>query len=106
MDILLGDLESDDTTVIWQFRVYIAGRATKSLDAISNLKKLCEEYLPERYDIQIVDLLEQPELAEEAQIIAIPTTVKYLPEPIRKVIGDLSDKEKTRIGFQIKPLVS
>ena len=97
--------DENEKTVVWQLSLYIAGRCTKSLDAISNLKKLCEEYLTGHYEIEIIDLLEQPEFAEIDQIIAIPTLIRKLPEPIRKVIGDLSNKEKVLLGLEIKPLL-
>ncbi len=104
----MNDDQADDyeneEIVIWHLTLYIAGRTTKSLDAISNLKKLCEEYLAGHHEIEIIDLLEQPEFAEIDQIVAIPTLIRKLPEPIRKIIGDLSNKEKVLFGLEIKPL--
>lgn len=102
-DILAGGIE-DDGQIMWQLRLYIAGRTTKSLDAISNLKKLCEEYLAGHYEIELIDLLDNPEAAETDQIIAIPTLIRQLPKPIRKIIGDLSNKEKVLLGLEIKPI--
>lgn len=98
-----GDIEEDEN-VIWHLCLYIAGRTTKSIDAISNLKKMCDEYLTGHYNIEIIDLLEQPEFAEVDQIIAIPTLIRKLPLPIRKIIGDLSNQEKVLLGLEIKPL--
>lgn len=87
----------------WLLRLYIAGQTPRSLAAISNLHRLCESHLQGRYQIEIVDLLEKPQLAEGDEIIAIPTLVRRLPEPIRNVIGDLSDAEKALVGLQLKP---
>jgi circadian clock protein KaiB len=80
----------------------VAGRSTKSLQAIVNLQRLCEEHLPGRYTIELVDLLEEPHLAEGDQIVAIPTLVRRLPEPMRKIIGDLSNTERTLVGLDLK----
>jgi len=87
----------------WVLRLYIAGQTPKSLAAISNLHRICEEHLEGQYHIEVVDLLETPQLAEGDKIIAIPTLVRKLPAPIRKIIGDLSDTEKTLVGLQLKP---
>ena len=87
----------------WELRLYIAGQSPKSLAAISNLHRICEEHLADRYRVEVVDLLENPLLAEGDQIIAIPTLVRVLPEPIRKIIGDLSNTEKALVGLQLKP---
>lgn len=86
----------------WELRLYIAGQSPKSLIAISNLKQICEEHLAQQYHIEVIDLLETPQLADGDKIIAIPTLVRKLPEPIRKIIGDLSDTEKTLVGLQLK----
>lgn len=88
---------------IWELRLYIAGKAPKSVAAFANLKKLCEEHLPGRYRIEVVDLLEHPQLAAGDQIVAIPTLVRKLPEPLRKIVGDLSDTERTLVGLQLRP---
>ncbi|UUX93279.1 circadian clock protein KaiB [Methanoplanus endosymbiosus] len=82
-------------------KLYVAGQTPKSLAAFSNLKKICEEHLRGRYIIEVIDLLERPELAEGDQIIAIPTLIRNLPEPVRKIIGDLSNTEKVLIGLDI-----
>lgn len=93
----------EDTEEIWELRLYIAGKTTKSVAALENLKKYCEEYLKDKYVIEVIDLLVQPQLAEGDQILAIPTLVKKVPEPIRKIIGDLSNKEKVLVGLNIRP---
>jgi circadian clock protein KaiB len=88
---------------IWELRLYVAGKTQKSVTALSNLKKYCEEHLKDKYIIEVVDLLVQPQLAEGDQILAIPTLVKKVPEPIRKIIGDLSNEEKVLVGLNIRP---
>ena len=87
----------------WQLRLYVAGQTPKSVAAFRNLKKLCEEHLPGRYRIEIVDLLKQPQLAAGDQIVAIPTLVRKLPEPLRRIVGDLSDTARTLVGLQLRP---
>ena len=82
-------------------KLYVAGQTPKSLLAFKNLKQICEEYLQGRYVIEVIDLLEKPELAEGDQIIAIPTLIRNLPEPVRKIIGDLSNTEKVLVGLDI-----
>lgn len=84
-------------------RLYVAGQTPKSLTAFSNLKKICEEHLAGRYQIQVVDLLENPQLASGDQILAIPTLVRKLPEPVRKIIGDLSNTERVLVGLDLLP---
>jgi len=91
------------TPTAWRLCLYIAGQTPKSLAAIDNLNRICEEFLQGEYEIEIIDLLDQPTLAEDDAIIAIPTLVRRLPAPIRKIIGDLSDTEKTLVGLQLKP---
>lgn len=93
----------EETPEIWELRLYVAGKTAKSVTALSNLKKYCEEYLKDKYVIEVVDLLLQPQLAEGDQILAIPTLVKKVPEPIRKIIGDLSNEEKVLVGLNIRP---
>jgi circadian clock protein KaiB len=87
----------------WDLRLYVAGQTPKSMLAFDNLKRLCEEHLPGRYRIEVVDLVKTPKLARDDQIVAIPTLVRKLPQPIRKIIGDLSDTERTLVGLQIRP---
>ena len=89
-----------DTYVL---RLYVAGQTPKSMTAFDNLKKICEEYLEGRYQIQVVDLLKNPQLASGDQILAIPTLVRRLPKPIRKIIGDLSNTERVLIGLDLVP---
>lgn len=93
-----------DTGGKWQLRLYTAGQTPKSLAAIKNLKKVCEEHLAGRYEIEIIDLLKNPRLAKDDQIVAIPTLVRKLPDPVRKIIGDLSDTERALVGLQLKQL--
>jgi circadian clock protein KaiB len=87
----------------WELRLYVAGKTAKSVAAFENLKRLCEEHLQGKYRIEVVDLLQHPQLARGDQIVAIPTLVRKLPEPIRKVIGDLSNVERTLVGLQLRP---
>ncbi|WP_205943512.1 circadian clock protein KaiB [Pedobacter polaris] len=86
----------------YELRLYVAGKTLKSTTALSNLKKYCEEHLKGQYVIEVIDLLEHPQLAEGDQILAIPTLVKKVPEPVRKIIGDLSNKEKVLVGLDIR----
>ncbi len=87
----------------FQLRLYVAGQTPKSVRAYENLKKICEEYLAGRYTIEIIDLMKNPQLAKGDEIVAIPTLVRQLPHPIRKIIGDLSNTERALVGLQIKP---
>jgi circadian clock protein KaiB len=86
----------------WELRLYTAGQTPRSLAAFRNLKKVCEEHLPGQYEIEVIDLLANPRLAKDHQIIAIPTLVRKLPNPIRKIIGDLSDVERTLVGLDLR----
>src|SRR6186713_2295852 len=88
---------------IWELRLYIAGQTPKSLTAFANLKKLCETHLAGRYEIEVVDLLVNPQLAKGDQILAIPTLVRQLPAPVRKIIGDLSNTERALVGLDLRP---
>ena len=90
--------KKSDTYVL---RLYVAGQTPKSMAAISNLKKICEEHLAGRYELQVIDLLKDPQLARGDQILAIPTLVKKLPEPVRKIIGDLSNTERVLVGLDL-----
>ena len=87
----------------WELRLYVAGKTPKSATALANLKKYCETHLKGLYQIEVIDLLEKPQLAEGDQIFAIPTLVRKVPEPIRKIIGDLSNEEKVLVGLNIIP---
>jgi circadian clock protein KaiB len=89
---------------IWELRLYIAGKTPKSVSALNNLNKYCEEYLQGKYKIEVIDLLLHPQLAEGDQIFAVPTLVRKVPVPIRKIIGDLSNEEKVLVGLNIIPL--
>jgi circadian clock protein KaiB len=86
----------------WNLRLYTAGQSPKSLAALANLKRVCDEHLAGRYSIEVVDLLKNPRLAKDDQIVAIPTLVRKLPEPLRRIVGDLSDTERTLVGLQLK----
>lgn len=90
----------------WELRLYVAGQTPNSLKAFANLTRLCEEHLAGRYRITVVDLLENPQLAAGDQIVAIPTLVRKLPEPVRKIIGDLSSTERVLVGLQMRSLKS
>jgi len=87
----------------WELRLYTAGQSPKSLTALHNLKRLCEEHLAGRYQIEVIDLLKDPRLAKDDQIVAVPTLMRKLPEPLRRIIGDLSDTERTLVGLQLRP---
>lgn len=90
-----------DADQVWDLRLYVAGQTPKSVVALQNLKRLCESHLPGRYRIEIVDLLKNPQLAKSDQILAIPTLVRKLPEPARKIIGDLSQTERVLVGLDV-----
>lgn len=95
-------LEQDGEKV-YLLRLYVAGQTRKSLAAFANLKKICEEHLHGRYKIEVIDLLEKPQLAKGDQILAIPTLVRQLPPPLKKIIGDLSDTERVLVGLDLRP---
>ena len=86
----------------YQLRLYIAGQTPRSIDAFTNLKKICEEHLKGRYTLEIIDLLQNPVLARGDQILAIPTLVRKLPEPVKKIIGDLSNTERVLVGLDLR----
>jgi circadian clock protein KaiB len=88
----------------WELRLYIAGQTPKSVLALKNITKYCKEHMDGQYSIEVIDLLVNPQLAEGDQIFAIPTLVRKVPEPIRKIIGDLSNEEKVLVGLNIRPL--
>ena len=88
----------------WELRLYIAGQTPKSILALKNINKYCKEHLQGKYSIEVIDLLKNPQLAEGDQIFAIPTLVRKFPEPIRKIIGDLSNEERVLVGLNIRPL--
>jgi circadian clock protein KaiB len=86
----------------WELRLYVAGQTTKSLQAFANLKRICEEHLAGQYHIEVVDLLKNPQLAQGDQILALPTLVRKLPHPVRKILGDLSNTERTLVGLELR----
>ena len=89
-------------TEVWELRLYIAGQTPRSVAAFANLKKICEEHLPGRYKIEVIDLMQHPQLAADDQIVAVPTLVRTLPEPLRRIVGDLSNTERTLVGLQLR----
>lgn len=93
----------ESTDVVWELRLYVAGQTPKCIAAFANLKKFCEVHLAGRYRIEVIDLRENPTLAEGDEIFAIPTLVRRLPEPVRQIIGDLSNTERVMVGLQLRP---
>ncbi len=87
----------------YELRLYVAGQTPRAVAAFANLKRICEEYLPGKYHIEVIDLLQNPQLAKGDQILAVPTLVRKLPEPVRKIIGDLSNTEKVLVGLDLRP---
>ena len=87
---------------VWKLRLYVAGQSPKSILAFANLKKLCEAHLKGRYQIEVIDLLENPQMARGDQIVAVPTLVRKLPEPVRKIIGDLSNSQRALVGLDLR----
>jgi circadian clock protein KaiB len=87
----------------YNLRLYVAGQTPKSIAAIANLKKICEKYLSGGYNIEVIDLMKNPALAQRHQIVAIPTLIRQLPEPLKRIIGDLSNLEKVLVGLDIHP---
>src|SRR6476659_14557 len=86
----------------WELRLYVAGQTARSLQAFANLKRICEEHMAGRYQIEIIDLLNTPQMAQGDQILAIPTLVRKLPQPVRKIIGDLSNTERVLVGLDLR----
>jgi circadian clock protein KaiB len=95
--------EAPGAVETWELRLYVAGTSPKSVTAFTNLKRLCETYLQGRYTIEVIDLLQHPQLAAGDQIVAIPTLIRKLPEPLRRIVGDLSNTDRTMVGLQLKP---
>ena len=87
----------------YQLRLYIAGQTPRSIGAFTNLKRICEQHLKGRYELEIIDLLQKPQLARGDQILAVPTLVRRLPEPVKKIIGDLSNTERVLVGLDLRP---
>jgi circadian clock protein KaiB len=88
---------------MWLLRLYVAGQTPKSVSAFANLNKICKEYLAGKYQIEVIDLLENPQLAKGDQILAMPTLVRKLPEPVKKIVGDLSNTVKVLVGLDLRP---
>lgn len=86
----------------WDLKLYVAGQTTRSIAALENLQRICEEHLADQYHIEVIDLLKDPKLARGDQILAVPTLVRKLPEPVRKIIGDLSDEERVLVGLDLR----
>jgi circadian clock protein KaiB len=101
--ILASEMQTGSDTEKWELRLYTAGQTPKSLTAFANLKRICEEHLKDRYTIEVIDLTRNPQLAAGDQIVAIPTLVRKLPEPLRRIVGDLRDTERTLVGLQLRP---
>lgn len=95
---------SDSPDNKFLLKLYVTGTSSRAQQAISNLQRICEQELQGKYDLEIIDVLENPELAEDARILATPTLIKRLPPPLRRVIGDLSDKEKVLLGLEVAPI--
>jgi circadian clock protein KaiB len=98
-----GGTAADGRAAEWQLRLYVAGQTPRSVAALNNLRQICEEHLAGKYSIEVIDLLERPQLARGEQIVAIPTLERRLPEPVRKIIGDLSNTERVLIGLDLRP---
>lgn len=96
--------QSPPAAAEWELRLYIAGETTRCMIAFTNLERLCEEHLKGRYRIEVIDLLKDPQLARGDQILAVPTLVRKLPTPIKKIIGDLSNEERVLVGLDLRPL--
>ena len=97
---------NEDQAEFWELKLYVAGQTPRSVTALKNLKRYCEEHLRGQYKLEIIDLLDKPQLAEGDQILAVPTLVRKVPQPIRKIIGDLSNEEKVLVGLNIVPITS
>ncbi len=98
------DGNASDGSPMYDLRLYVAGQSPRSVRALENLRKVCDEHLAGRYRVEVVDLLVNPALARGDEIVAVPTLVRKLPEPIRKIIGDLSDTDRVLVGLQVRPL--
>ncbi len=94
---------ASETPDQWNLRLYVAGQTPRAIAALDNLKRICEEHLAGKYTIEVIDLLQNPQLAPGDQILAVPTLVRKLPEPVRKIIGDLSNEERVLVGLDLRP---
>jgi circadian clock protein KaiB len=97
------DAEPQDPSIVWDLRLYIAGQTSRSVAALANLKRICDEHMPGRYRVEIIDLVAEPQRAQRDQILAIPTLVRQLPAPARKIIGDLSQTDRVLLGLDMRP---
>ncbi|HPD21455.1 KaiB-like protein 1 [anaerobic digester metagenome] len=95
-------MKEENKGEVWELRLYVAGQTPKSIRAFANLKRICEEYLAGKYRIEVVDLMENPQLAQRDQILAVPTLVRKLPPPIKKIIGDLSNTKQVLVGLDVR----
>ena len=93
---------ANESAAEWKLRLYVAGQTPKSLTAFANLRRICEQHLAGRYEIEVIDLLKHPELAQSDQIIALPTLVRKLPQPIKRIVGDLSNSERVIVGMNLE----
>jgi circadian clock protein KaiB len=93
----------NENPFLWELRLYVAGHTPKSITAFNNLKKICEEHMPGKYHIEVIDLVKNPQLAKGDQILAIPTLVRKLPPPLKKIIGDLSNTLRVLVGLDLRP---
>ena len=98
-----GNTKNSSEDEVWILKLYVAGQSPKSVTAFRNLKKICEEHLEGKYQIKIIDLLKNPQLGKGDQILAIPTLIRQLPEPVKKIIGDLSNTERVLVGLDLQP---
>lgn len=103
--VRLSEFSTTGVEDVWELRLYVAGQTPKSITAFVNLKKLCDEHLPGRHKIEVIDLMQRPQLAAGDQIVAIPTLVRKLPQPLRRIVGDLRNTERTLVGLQLRPAV-
>jgi circadian clock protein KaiB len=94
---------ASESTAHWDLRLYVAGQTARAVAAFANLKNICEEHMPGQYRIEVIDLLKNPQLAKGDQILAVPTLVRKLPQPVRKIIGDLSNTERVLVGLDLRP---
>ena len=98
-------LQPADRAEIWELRLYVAGQTPRAITAFANLRRICEEHLKDKYRIEVIDLLLNPQLARGDQILAVPTLVRKLPVPVRKIIGDLSNTERVLVGLDMRPRI-
>jgi circadian clock protein KaiB len=103
-EVIDRDGNAADGSPMYDLRLYVAGQSPRSVQALENLRRVCDEHLAGRYRVEVIDLLVNPSLARGDEIVAVPTLVRKLPEPIRKIIGDLSDTDRVLVGLQVRPL--